>query len=238
LVDAKVNVIVGWQTPAVTAARDATKDIPIVMAAAGDPVGTGLVASLSRPGGNVTGLGGGTAELSAKNLELMRELLPQLRRIGILVNGTDPFGKPFREHLAGAADALGIVTVERIVERSDELESAFAALAEAGVEAVIVQPSLPHRRSVSLALKHKLPAISPNRGFAEMGGLLAYNANAAAMQRQAASYIERILKGEKPADLPVQGPTVFELIVNLKTATALGLIVPPTLLARADEVIE
>lgn len=238
LVDLKVDVIVGFQTPAVAAAKQATTEIPIVMGAAGDPVGTGLVASLARPGGNVTGMAGAGAELGAKMLELMREVLPKLRRVAVLANAPDPFHKPFVQHIDSAGRSLGLTIQANLLQSPDELESAFARVASSGAEAVIVQPSLPQERSAQLALKHRLPAFSPNQNYVAVGGLASYSADQAAMFRESAKFVDKILKGRKPADLPVQQPAKFLVIVNLKTAAALGLSLPPTLLMRADQVIE
>lgn len=238
LVDLKVDVIVGFQTPAVAAAKEATTEIPIVMGAAGDPVGTGLVASLARPGGNVTGMAGAGAELGAKMLELMREVLPRLRRVAVLANAPDPFHKPFVQHIDSAGRSLGLTIQANLLQSPDELESAFARVASSGAEAVIVQPSLPQERSAQLALKHRLPAFSPNQNYVAVGGLASYSADQAAMFRESAKFVDKILKGRKPADLPVQQPAKFLVIVNLKTAAALGLSLPPTLLMRADQVIE
>jgi len=238
LVRLDVDIIVASQTPAVTAAKQATSRIPIVMAAAGDPVGTGLVASLARPGGNITGLSGTTAELGGKTLELIREIFPDARRVGVLANAADPFTKPFVDQLelAGRTLGLGIRTV--MIRGVEEFDAAFSALAGERVDGVIVQPSLPRKRAVELALKYRLPPISPTRLFPTEGGLMAYSSNQRDLYRRAAAYVDRILKGAKPADIPVEQPTRFELVINLKTAAALGLAIPPTLLARADEVIE
>jgi putative ABC transport system substrate-binding protein len=237
LVALKVDVIVGFQTPAVTAAKEATTETPIVMLA-GDPVGTGLVASLARPGGNITGMAGAGAELGAKMLELIREVLPSKRRVSVLANAPDPFHKPFVQHIESAGRSLGLTIQTILLQGPDELESAFAQSTRDGAEAVVVQPSLPHQRSTRLALRHLLPAFSPNLNFAILGGLVSYSADQPAMYRESAIFVDKILKGRKPADLPVQLPTKYLLAVNLKTATALGLVLPPTLLARADRVIE
>ena len=238
LVRLKVDVIVTWQTPTVRAAKQATADIPIVMAAAGDPVGTGLVASLARPGGNITGMAGVTAELAGKSVELIREMLPSARRLAALCNATDPFAKPFLEHIEDAARRAGIELRPFFVHGREELEATFPQMRRERMDAVIVQPSLPTRRTAELALNEHLPAVSGARRFAEAGGLMSYSARLADLFRAAAVYVDKILKGAKPADLPVQQPTKFELVINLKAATALGLTVPDTLLDRADGVIE
>lgn len=238
LVRLKVDVIVAVQTPAVQAAKQATSAIPIVMAPAGDPVGTGLIASLARPGGNVTGVSNTGAELSAKNLEIIREILPSVRSMAILANATDPYTKTFLGQIELAGRTLGIKLQTFMIRGEEELVAAFAEMGRARVHAVIVQPSLPRQRAVDLALKHRLPAVSPSGTFAEAGGLMGYAANAAHLQHAAAVYVDKILKGAKPADLPVQQPTQFELVVNMKTAKALGLTIPQSILIRADKVIQ
>ncbi len=240
LVRLKVDVIAASLTPAVIAAKQATSEIPIVMAPAGDPVRTGLVSSLARPGGNVTGLSSTTAELFAKTLELIREVLPSTRRVGVLANAAtaaDPFAIPFVEQIEGAGRILGIAIQTIRVHGDEEFDAAFAAMVEERADAVMLQGSLPRKAALDLALKHRLPLVGGQLLIRE-GGLLSYSANQSDTYRRAAYYIDRILKGAKPADLPVEQPTRFEIVVNLKTAKALGIDVPPTLLARADEVIE
>ncbi len=238
LVRLKVDLIVASETPAVQAAKQATSVIPIVMAPSGDPVGTGQVASLARPGGNVTGLSAATAELAAKSLELIRELLPTARRVAALADPTNPFTKPFLEHILLAAQALGMDIQVSMVRGVDDFDPAFAEISKARVDAVIVQPTLSRKRAVELVLQHRLPAVSGNRAFADAGGLLSYAASLADRYREAAVYVDKILKGRNPGDLPVQQPTRFELVINLKTAQALGLTVPSTMLLRADELIK
>jgi putative ABC transport system substrate-binding protein len=240
LVRRKVDIIVASLTPAVLAAKQATSEIPIVMAPAGDPVRTGLISSLARPGGNITGISSTTAELFAKTLELIREVLPSTRRVAVLANAAieaDPFAIPFVEQIEKAGRTLGIAIQTTRIRGEGELEAAFAAINKEGADAVMVQGSLPRKPASDLALKHRLPLIGGSLLIQE-GGLISYSANQHDMLRRAAYYIDRILKGVKPADLPVEQPTRFELIVNLKTAKALGLDVPSTLLARADKVIE
>jgi len=238
LVRLKVDMIVASQTPAVTAARQATSEIPIVMAAAGDPVGTGLISSLARPGGNITGLSGTSSETGAKLLEIIRDMLPSTRRVAILANASDPFTKPFLEQIERGGQTLGIAIQAILVRGVEEFDAAFAAMAKERADAVIVQPSLPRKAALDLALKYGLPPIAPIRLFPSEGGLMSYSGNQTDQFRRAAYYIDRILKGAKPADLPVQNPVKYELVINRKTAKALGLEVPPMLLARADEVIE
>ena len=238
LVRLGVDIIVASQTPAVQAAKDATVDIPIVMATAGDPVGTGLIASLARPGRNITGLSGTTVETGGKMLELIREMLPSTKRVAVLANAIDPFTKPFVAQIELAGSALGLAIQTSMVRSAEEFEIAFANMSKAGAQAVIIQPSLPRKRALDLSLVHRLLPVSPTRLFPEEGGLMSYSGNQNDQYRRAAVFIDRILKGAKPADLPVELPTKFELVINLKTAKALGLSVPATLLARADEVIE
>jgi putative ABC transport system substrate-binding protein len=238
LVRLHVDVIVTWQTPPTHAAKQATRDIPIVMADSGDPVGTGLVASLARPGGNITGIAGMTAELAGKSVELIRELLPSAHRVGALCNVIDPFSKPFLEKIQLAAPTVQIEIHPYNVHGGEELESVFVQVSRDRPDAVIVQPSLPTRRAAELAIESHLPAVSVPRFFAEQGGLMSYSQRLPDLYRRATVYVDKILKGAKPADLPVQQPTNFELVVNLKTAKAIGIVVPPTILARADEVIE
>jgi putative ABC transport system substrate-binding protein len=238
LVRLKVDIIVTWFTPTTQAAKQATREIPIVMADAGDPVGMGLVASLPRPGGNVTGIAGMTAELSGKCIGLIREMLPAARRVTALANATDPFSKPFLEQVQLAGEASGTTINPVRISSSEEFEGAFAAMEKERPDAVIVQPSLPSKRAAELALKHRVPAVSVPRWFAEEGGLMSYSARFADLYRKAAVYVDKILKGARPADLPVEQPTIFELVINLKTAKALGLTVPHVLLVRADKLIE
>jgi putative ABC transport system substrate-binding protein len=238
LVRLKVDIIVASQTPAVTAARQATSEIPIVMAPAGDPVGTGLISSLARPGGNITGLSSTTAELGAKTVELIRDVLPSTRRMAVLANAVDPFSRPFSELIEDGGRTLGIAIQTIKVRRVEEFDAAFAAMDKERADAVIVQPSLPRKPALDLALKHRLPAIGATPLLTREGGLMSYSGAQNDTYRRAAFYIDRILKGAKPADLPVEQPTRYELIVNLKSAKALGITIPTTVLARADEVIE
>jgi len=239
LVRLKVDIIVTWFTPTALAAKQATDKIPIVMAETGDPIGTGLVASLPRPGGNVTGIASATAELAGKSVQLIRDMLPSARRVTALANATDPFSKPFLEQIKLGGEATGTTIDTVSISNSEELEIAFASMEQDRPDAVIVQPSLPSKRAAELALKHRVPAVSVPRWFAEeQGGLMSYSARYVDLFRKAAVYVDKILKGAQPADLPVEQPTKFEFILNLKTAKALGIEVPATLLARADEVIE
>ena len=238
LVGLNVDLIVVRLTPAAFAARNATTTLPIVMAAVADPVGAGLVASLSHPGGNITGLSGTTPELGAKILELMREMMPTAQRAGVLVNATDPFSKTFVEQVERGGRSLGIAIQPHIVEGVAGFEVAIEAMVRDRADAIIVQPSLPFKAAIELALEHKLISISPIPSFADAGGLMSYSANQNDIYRNLALYVDRILKGTKPSELPVLQPTRYELVINVKTAKSLGLTVPPSLLARADEVIE
>jgi ABC-type uncharacterized transport system substrate-binding protein len=208
------------------------------MADTGDPIGTGLVASLPRPGGNVTGIASVSAELAGKSVQLIRDMLPSARRVAALANATDPFSKPFLEQIKLGGEATGTTINPVSIGDSEELEAAFAAMEKDRPDAVIVQPSLPSKRAAELALKQRVPAVSVPRWFAEEGGLMSYSPRYADLFHKAAVYVDKILKGAHPADLPVEQPTRFELVINMKTAKALGLAIPETFVLRADEVIE
>jgi putative ABC transport system substrate-binding protein len=238
LVRLKVDIIVTWFTPTALAAKQATHEIPIVMAETGDPIGTGLVASLPRPGGNVTGMAAVTAELAGKSVQLIRDMLPSARRVTALANAIDPFSKPFLEQIKLGGEATGTTINSVRISNPEEFETAFAAMEKDRPDAIIVQPSLPSKRAAELALKYHVPAVSVPRWFAEEGGLMSYSPRFVDLFRKAAVYVDKILKGAQPADLPVEQPTHFDLVINMKTARALGIDVPPTLLVRADEVIE
>jgi putative ABC transport system substrate-binding protein len=237
LVRSRVDVIVAVQTPAAHAAKNATRDIPIVVMA-GDPIATGLISNLARPDGNLTGLSATAAEAVAKSLELIAEIKPGARRIGVLGNADDPFIKPFFEQIQRGAPNVRLEVQQIVVRGSDELNAAFAAIARERADAVVIQGSLPVKPTVDLALKYQLPSLSTQKSAVLAGILMSYNASFAERARVIANYVNQILNGTKPADLPMQQPTKYELAINLKTAKALGLTVPPTLLARADEVIE
>jgi putative tryptophan/tyrosine transport system substrate-binding protein len=238
LVGLKVNVIVSWFTPAAIAAKQATQKIPIVCALCGDMVGTGLVDSLARPGGNVTGNSSLTAELSAKTVELIRDMVPSAQRVAALANAPDPFSKSFLKQIQLAGEATGMAIDPIMIHSTEELDAAFPAMKRSRPAAVIVQPSLPTKRVAELALTYRIPAVCAWRDFAHDGGLASYFGAEGEMYQRAAVLVEKILNGAQPSELPVEQPTKFELVINLKTAKALGLDVPPTLLARADEVIE
>jgi putative tryptophan/tyrosine transport system substrate-binding protein len=238
LVHLQVDVIVTWFTPAAKAAKQATSEIPIVMALAGNPVETGLVESLARPGGNITGMAGVAAELAGKSVQLLREMLPSAKRVVALANAPDPFSKPFVEQVRFGGAATDTIIDPVMIHDAAEVEPAFLEMEKHRPDAIIVQPSLPTKRVADLAIIHRIPTASVIRGFATDGGLMAFQSKEVELYRQSASYVDKILKGAKPADLPIQQPSKFELIINMKTATAIGLNVPPAFLARADEVIE
>ena len=238
LVRLKVDLIVTWFTPAARAAKQATREIPIVMALAGNPVETGLVESLARPGGNVTGMAGVGAELAGKSVDLIRDMIPSAHRVAALANAPDPFAKPFVESIRQSSDAVGITMDPIMVQSAGELDAAFTAMQNERPDAVIVQPSLTSKRAAQLALSNRTPAVSLLRDFADEGGLMSYFSAEADMYRRAAALVDKVLKGARPAELPVEQPTHFEIVINLNTAKSLGLVIPPLFLARADEVIE
>jgi putative ABC transport system substrate-binding protein len=240
LVRLRVEVIVTATTAATQAAQRATTTIPIVFALADDPVGLGLVANVARPGGNITGLTGLIVELTGKRLELMKEMLPKARRVAVLW-GPYPLSTAALKEAEGARRAVGLELQAIEVREPIELDNAFARISARHAEAVLV---LPHpmfvaerARIVQLAAKHRLPAIYHLKEFVEAGGLISYAPDVAHMSRSAAVYVDKILRGIKPGDLPVEQPTKFELVINLKTAKALGITVPQSLLLRADQVI-
>lgn len=236
------DVIATSTTPATQAAKKATRVIPIVMIGLGDPVGTGLVDSLARPGGNVTGLSQMSSTLAVKRLELLRELVPQISRVLVLSHLSDPIAAPQVKALEEAANALRIKLQIRDIRTSGDLPIAFDAGVKERAEGVIHTGesifAVNRVRMVELAARHGLPGVYHHRVIAEAGGLMAYQAVTTELHRRAATYVDRLLRGAKPADMPIEQPTKFEFVVNLKTAKALGIAVPPTLLARADEVIE
>ncbi len=223
------------------AAKAATSTIPIVFFS-GDPVEAGLVASLARPGGNLTGVNNMNVELLPKQVELLSELVPQARAIAMLANPNDPLTERFIGEVQEAVRAKGLLLHILKAGTESEIDAAFATLVQLDAGALLVEPDLfffsRRDQLVALAARHAVPAIYERREFAEAGGLITYGPSFTAVSRQAGAYVGRVLAGAKPADLPVQQPTTFELIVNLKTAKALGLTVPPSILARADEVIE
>jgi putative tryptophan/tyrosine transport system substrate-binding protein len=241
LLGLKADVIVTHATLNVLAAKRATSVIPIVFAAVGDPVGNGLVASLARPGGNVTGLSLQSTELAGKRLELLREIIPGRRRLAILTNAASPNATLEVSELKIAEAKFGFEMSVLKIERTEDLAPAIEGL-KGGIDAVYVQtdPLFHTNRSLigALALEAKLPTISGTREYVEAGNLISYGANFTDLFRRTADYVDKILRGANAADLPVQQPTKFDLIVNLRTAKALGIELSPTLLARADEVVE
>jgi putative ABC transport system substrate-binding protein len=241
LVRLKPDVIVVSLTEVAVAVRNATGTIPIVMANVGDPVAAGLVASLAHPGGNVTGVGRETPELISKQLQLLNEVLPKAARVGVLMNPTDRLRSANLDVIGKTAEALGI-QVEILGPGSiADIEDAFATLRKARAAAVLVGGGgvffLTRHEITDLALRSRLPSMASFREFVEIGGLMSYGANSVANYRRAAFFVDRILKGTRPADLPVEQPTKYEFVVNLKTAKALGISIPPAVLLRADEVI-
>ena len=236
LVAANVDVIVALQTPAALAAKRATQTIPIVVST-GDPVGVGLVDSLARPGGNITGVDGASAALGAKRVELLREIVPSMRRLAVLLNPVDPFNKPFLAQIQASAATLS-VEVEPIAATIGDLEPAFAQVQARRADTIIVQPSLPLAAIAARLRTMRLPSVSASRFYIESGGLMAIGGNLAEVNRLMAFCLTQVLKGMPPRDIPVMQPTQFELFLNLATAKALGLSPPPALVQRADEVIE
>jgi putative ABC transport system substrate-binding protein len=246
LVRLRPDVIVTRASAAAGAAKSATSAIPIVMVTGVDPVAEGLVQSLARPGGNITGLTFLTSELSAKRLEVLREVLPRLQRVAVLARTPEPrrfAGGRETEETKRAAQSLGVqLQILPTQAGDDDLAEAFRAMARDRAEAVINLPSpifFEHRRRLAeLAVRHRLPWMSEFRGYVEAGGLMSYGADVLAAFRRAGVFVDKILKGAKPADLPIEQASKFELVINLKTAKALGLTIPPSVLARADQVIE
>jgi len=243
LVRLKVDIIVSAGTQGVTAAKNATETIPIVMIGVRDPVGTGLIANLARPGGNVTGVSGGAGlEIVAKQLELLKETVPKISRVAILSNPTNSYHQLAIGEANTAARSLDVQLQLLEARGPNEFDDAFAAMANERVGALLVLSDIVFNnhqtRLVDLAAGRRLPAAYGIRESVEAGGLMSYGPSFLDFYRRGAAYVDKILKGDKPADLPVEQPTKFELVINLKTAKALGLTIPPTLLARADEVIE
>jgi putative ABC transport system substrate-binding protein len=239
----KADIIAVTTTPGARAAKDATRTIPIVMVELGDPVGTGLVESLARPGRNVTGMSQMTSGLAAKRLELLKEALPGISRVLVLSYLVDPISSLQVKALKEAAPSLDVTLQIRGISTADDLPAAFEAGAKDGAEGLIVTAEsiflVEAARVTELAARHKLPAIYPYSAVVtDSGGLMAYSVTNSDLHRTAATYVDRILKGANPSDLPVQQPTKFQLVINLKTAKSLGLTMPATFLARADQVIE
>ena len=242
LVRLKPDVILTSGTPGTHAAKQATQSIPIVTALAGDPVATGLVSSLAKPGGNVTGLATLNEELEGKRLEIFKQVVPKLSRVAVLLNPANPFTTIALKGTRSAAEALGVKLQPVEVRGTNDLDGAFATIKAARPQGLIVIPDrflLTYRASiVQFMAKNRLPGMFPFREFSQEGGLMAYGPDTTDMYRHAATYVAKILRGAKPADLPMEQPTKFEFVINLKTAKALGITVPHSLLLRADEVIQ
>ncbi len=238
----KADIIVVTTTPAAQAAKNATHTIPIVMHSLGDPMATGLVASLARPGGNVTGTTLMASGLAAKRLGLLKEIVPRISRVLVLSYLVDPIAAPQVKELESAAHSLGVALLVRDIRTPDDLPAAFDAGARERAEGLLTTAEsifvAQRNRVVQLAAQHRLPGIYPYKLMVDVGGLMAYDSYTSDLQRRAAVFVDKILKGAKPADLPIELPTKFELILNLKTAKALGLTIPPSLLQRADQAIE
>jgi len=238
----KVDVIVTSGPTMTRAAKQAAATIPIVMTFDSDPIGSGFIVSLARPGGNITGLSALSPELSGKQLELLKEIIPMLSRVAILGNSKEPANTKTLETIESSAAAFGIRVQPLDVLSPNDLETAFHAATKARSDALVVLASLvlsDHRARVAhLALRNRLPAIYFRQEFVEAGGLMSYGTSFADLSRRAATYVDKILKGNNPADLPVEQPTKFELVINLKTAKQIGLTIPPNVLARADRVIK
>jgi putative tryptophan/tyrosine transport system substrate-binding protein len=242
LVRLRPDVIVTAAVPAIQAVKDATQTIPIVMAVVVDPVATGLVASLARPGGNITGLSLMTPDLVGKQLGMLKEIVSKVTRVAVLWNPTNPGNAPQVKAAELAARALELRLRLFEVRHAHEIDNAFVAMAREGTGGLIVLADVilnsQRERIAHLAARYRLPTVSGFVEYVEVGGLIGYSASFVDSFRRAATYVDKILKGAKPADLPIEQPTKFELVINLKTAKALGLTIPPSLLARADQVIE
>lgn len=242
LVRSKVDVIVAGTTLSVQAARQATSTIPIVMAAVPDPIGEGFVARLARPGGNITGLSNIVTEVSAKHLELLRGAIPKLSRVAVLVNPQNPSDSLILEQIQGAAYSAGVKVLAVEASTAPQIEAGFAVMSRARSEALIVTADsyfdMQRDQIAGLAIKNRVPAISSSREMTQAGGLMSYGQNLAEHYRRAATYVDKILKGAKPGNLPVERPTVLELVINRKTAKALGVTIPRELELRADRVVE
>ena len=242
LVRLKVDILVTASTPAAQAGQQATKSIPIVLTNVSDPVESGLVSSLARPGGNVTGLSLMHPELAGKRLELLKEVIPKLSRVAVLSNPANPIMPPLLRETEAAARALGVQLQVVEVRDPSDFDSAFSAMTRERAGALVVLPDAifqnERTRIAGLAAKARLPAMYAWREAVDAGGLMAYGANVPDIFRRAATYVDKILKGAKPADLPVEQPTKFEFIINLKAANQIGLTIPPNVLVRADRVIK
>jgi len=241
LVQLQVDCILTSTTPATLAAKHATHTIPIVLAVSNDPVEAGLVASLARPGGNITGLSNRTAELNSKRLELLKEIVPSMTRVAVFWNAANPANAVAWRETQAVAGALGLRLHAQDVRGAQDLEGAFARTAQVRPDAFLVLADalmyMYQSPIVEFVTQQHLPSVFATRDWAVAGGLMSYGHNVPALFRRAATYVDKILKGTKPADLPIEQPMQFDLVINLKTAKALGLTIPPTLLFQADEVI-
>ena len=242
LVQARVSVMLTNQSPATQAAKKASDTIPIVMLGNGDPVRYGLVTNLARPEGNVTGLSFLVNEISIKLMELLKEAIPKAERVAVFVNQTNPGAESLLADVTSVAPRLGIKVRPVGVNTMDELDRALTALAREPVNAAFLAPEAfifsQRQRIIEFAMVHRWPTVGPSRAYVEAGGLMSYAPHASTLYRQAAVYADKLLRGAKPADLPVEQPAKFELLISLKTAKALGLTILPSLLLRADQVIE
>jgi putative ABC transport system substrate-binding protein len=241
LIGLKSDIIVTAGSEAISSAKTAMKEISIVMASSGDAVNLGLVASLARPGGNITGLTNITWELAGKRFELLKEIVPKVTRVGFLLNPETPQSVPAFKEAQKAAEALGLKLQTLEVKTSDDFAGVLRAATKARADALVVTAgafnNFHRKRIAQLAVEGRLPAVSYSADLVEAGGLMSYGVNTRDSFRRAATYVDKILKGAKPGDLPVEQPTKFELVINLKTAKQIGLTIPPTVLARADRVI-
>jgi putative ABC transport system substrate-binding protein len=242
LVRSKVDVIVAITNPAVKAARQATQTIPIVMPIGSDPVGAGFAASLARPGGNITGLSAYSPELNGKRLELLKEAVPDLSRVALLMSPKVPGNPMDLKETEAAARSLRLRSQLYEVGGSSDLETVFKTMANEKADGFVVFPGQPtlfvsRNQIVELAARYRLPAVYPLADYVTAGGLISYGVNNLDLFRRAATYVDKILRGAKPADLPIEQPTKFEFVINLKTAKQIGLTIPPNVLARADRVI-
>jgi len=242
MVRLKADLIITITTPAALAAKNATTTIPVVIPTAIDPVGTGLIASLAHPGGNITGGAILTGEMAAKRLELLKEVVPSLSRTAVLWNSANPANALAWRDTQDAARALGVILQPHEVQGPKDFEVAFARMAEERLDALFVLDdalTIPYRKEIAdFAIQKRLPSVFAAKDRVEAGGLMSYGPRYSEMMRRAASLVDKILQGAQPTNLPMEQPTTFELVINLKTAKAIGLTVPPPLLARADEVIE
>lgn len=242
LIAAKVDVIVTAGTPAALAVKKATSTLPLVMVAVGDPVGTGLVPSLAHPGGNLTGLSSIAPDLEGKRLGILREVVPTLSHVAVLFNSLNPFHIVSMRNARAAAQTMGIKLQQHDIRESEDLDGVFAAIRDERPDALLILADrvfLHNRqRMIDFTAEQRLPNVNAYKELVEAGGLMSYGPSYEDMHKRAAIYVDKILKGAKPADLPIEQPSKFTFIINLKAARTLGLTVPPTLLAQADEVIE